>query len=604
MPGRHCRCPVPMYGSLPSRTRQAVLSGNLPEVRAWLAEEGSDPNAADQLGFPLLYTACAKGHREIVKELLKHEDLHLNSKFSGFEKYIVGRDCRDFTPLCIAAYNGHEDCVKLLLTASQQVNCQIDVNAWPRHSGTAIMNASDNSHWNIVSLIFRHQRKLSTTELDHILPKAKENNQFQLLSFIVHELFSQSVVRREWTRAQYFLNRILEHASLSEPLAKAVISRDASLVRKILAEEHRQALDGVLLVAAVKGTSKEVLQALLNHASYTEDTLNHALLLSTRHNNLKILPSLLRQFRYEYDKLSEARGIAEDANYKDAERLLSKFVEESATQYAEQVDSRRMASSPPRIAPPSSSQEQQPVREQLGSQEDNCYRNDTDPRGFVLILNYKEFEGMPDLLREGSDLDVSNLQNTFRQMGYASQVHCNLTEDQTMLNVINFRDQERLRTCGSVIVVVMSHGVARQTFHTSDMQVFTVDKLLTMFSDRECPRLKGKAKLFLFNFCRGTDVARMAYQTDATRVVYNDMLCVYSAQEGFVSLRHPNLGTLFIKTWCQVLADHASDTNISKLLQMFMKQYSETESGVSVEVQYLNFNKSFWFIPQQKKPLS
>lgn len=237
----------------------------------------------------------------------------------------------------------------------------------------------------------------------------------------------------------------------------------------------------------------------------------------------------------------------------------------------------------------------------LVSADASCYRTDTSPRGLVLILNYKEFKGKPELLREGSELDVSNLQSTFGQMGYATQVHVNLTEDQTMLNVIRFREQDGLRSCGSVVVVVMSHGVARQTFHTSDMQVFTVDKLLSLFSDRECPRLKGKAKVFLFNFCRGLDVSRMAYQTDAVRTAHNDMLCVYSAQEGFVSLRHPVLGTPFIRTWCQVLANNASNTNLERLLQKFMKQYSETAEGVSVEVQNLNFNKEFWFMPQQKQ---
>lgn len=91
----------------------------------------------------------------------------------------------------------------------------------------------------------------------------------------------------------------------------------------------------------------------------------------------------------------------------------------------------------------------------------------------------------------------------------------------------------------------------------------------------------------------------MVYQTDAVRTAHNDMLCVYSAQEGFVSLRHPVLGTPFVRTWCQVLANNAYNTNMYRLLQKFMKQYSETAEGVSVEIQNLNFNKEFWFMPQQ-----
>ncbi|XP_037801893.1 uncharacterized protein LOC119596629 [Penaeus monodon] len=594
----------PVNGSLPARTRQSVLSGNLQEVRAWLSEAEGDVNAADQLGFPLLYTACATGHRDIVKELLQHYDLHLNSRHTGSEKYVVGRDCRDLTPLCIAAFNGHEDCVELLLKAS--LPCQIDTSAWPRHSGTAIMSACDNNHWNIVSLIFRHQRRLSLKELDHILPKARANNRLALVFSILYELFSKSVVRREWSQATSLLKRLREDVSLCVPLAEAVISRNAGEVRSLLRKESQQPLDGVLLATAVEGSSEDVLELLLNHVSYAEDTLGHALLLTSLNNNLEILPALLRQFfgGYKYATLSQARRIAEEAHYRDAERLLANALEASAHACI-QRDSRNVspAASP---SPPGLSSQVWLVPPRVASGagapvslDDACYRTDTSPRGLVLILNYKDFDGKPDLLREGSDLDVRNLQDTFGQMGYATQVHCNLTEDQTMLNVINFRDHERLRTCGSVVVVVMSHGVARQTFHTSDMQVFTVDKLLKLFSDRECPRLKGKAKVFLFNFCRGTDVSRMVYQTDAVRTAHNDMLCVYSAQEGFVSLRHPVLGTPFVRTWCQVLANNAYNTNMYRLLQKFMKQYSETAEGVSVEIQNLNFNKEFWFMPQQ-----
>lgn len=607
MPARPCRCPVPVNGSLPARTRQSVLSGNLAEVRAWLAEEGSDVNAADQLGFPLLYTACATGHREIVRELLRHHDLHLNARHSGSEKYVVGRDCRDLTPLCVAAFNGHEDCVELLLKAS--LPCQIDTSAWPRHSGTAIMSASDNNHWNIVSLIFHHQRRLSLKELDHILARARANNRLPLVLSIVYELFSRSVGRREWSQASSLLKRLREDAGLCVPLAEAVIGRNAGEVRGILREESQQSVDGVLLAAAVEGSSEDVVEVLLKRVSYAEDTPRHALLLTSLNNNLEILPALLRQFlgSYKYATLSQARRIAEEAGFRDAERLLASALEAAARACVDQRDSRTL--SPPPWPPHlrSSSQlclEPLVVASAAGplvSADASCYRTDTSPRGLVLILNYKEFKGKPELLREGSELDVSNLQSTFGQMGYATQVHMNLTEDQTMLNVIRFREQDGLRSCGSVVVVVMSHGVARQTFHTSDMQVFTVDKLLSLFSDRECPRLKGKAKVFLFNFCRGLDVSRMAYQTDAVRTAHNDMLCVYSAQEGFVSLRHPVLGTPFIRTWCQVLANNASNTNLERLLQKFMKQYSETAEGVSVEVQNLNFNKEFWFMPQQKQ---
>lgn len=227
----------------------------------------------------------------------------------------------------------------------------------------------------------------------------------------------------------------------------------------------------------------------------------------------------------------------------------------------------------------------------------NMYDTTSDPRGLVLILNYQQFKERPDLLRKGSQYDVINLQNLFCQMGYETQIHWDLTEDQTLNTVYTFRNQERLQYIGCAIIVVMSHGIARQTFHTSDMQCITVDKILSMFLNSECMYLKGKPKIFLFNFCRGTDIPQTV-QTDAVRETPRDILCIYSAPEGFLSYRYEETGTPFIISLCQVLSENAHNMSLDDLLRKFKQVYSSAEHGSTPDIQDLNFAKVFYFNPR------
>ncbi|XP_071541771.1 caspase-3-like isoform X2 [Panulirus ornatus] len=265
-------------------------------------------------------------------------------------------------------------------------------------------------------------------------------------------------------------------------------------------------------------------------------------------------------------------------------------------------EGRGLSQATPRAGNPSPAMQSGPLQlkvrraSQPTPPDQNVYDTTYDPRGLVLILNYREFKDRPDLLRKGSQYDVINLQNLFCQMGYETQIHWDLTEDQTLNTVSAFKNQERLQYTGCAIIVVMSHGIARQTFHTSDMQCITVEKILSMFLNSECVYLKGKPKIFLFNFCRGTDIAHV--QTDAVRETPKDILCIYSAPEGFVSYRYEEKGTPFIISWCQVLSENAHNMSLDDLLRKFKKVYSSVGHGITPDIQDLNFAKVFYFNPR------
>jgi len=65
----------------------------------------------------------------------------------------------------------------------------------------------------------------------------------------------------------------------------------------------------------------------------------------------------------------------------------------------------------------------------------------------------------------------------------------------------------------SVVICILSHGDEKQegekkqsVIMGKDGKYISVDELLQPLSDQECPNLKGKPRLVLFQACRGGEV--------------------------------------------------------------------------------------------------
>ncbi|MDO5465331.1 MAG: ankyrin repeat domain-containing protein, partial [Akkermansia sp.] len=107
------------------------------ELVSLLIAAGADINAVDECGDTPLYWATFNGHSECVKLLLAAPGIDVN-KAVGF----------GITPLQLAAYNGHSECVKLLLAAPG-----IDVNKADKNGTTPIGRAAKNGHSECVKLL-------------------------------------------------------------------------------------------------------------------------------------------------------------------------------------------------------------------------------------------------------------------------------------------------------------------------------------------------------------------------------------------------------------------------------------------------------------------
>ncbi|KAG7163302.1 caspase Dronc-like 1 [Homarus americanus] len=232
----------------------------------------------------------------------------------------------------------------------------------------------------------------------------------------------------------------------------------------------------------------------------------------------------------------------------------------------------------------------------------DVYKMDTDPRGYVCVLNYSSFKDRPDLVLDGSHSDVNNLANAFGKMGYTGHAYSTLTADQTKQVLTRVRDLDVLDQVGCGIFIISSHGIGNEKFLTSDMKLLTTEWICDLFKDSECPRLKNKPKLFIFDLSCGyyRDETRQQENTVKRRRVeepLQDTMCLYSSDGGFTSYTFTKEGTPFITALCRCLAHHAHHMEFGDLYREFLKEYSKTILPSTPQLHNFGFNKKFYFNP-------
>ena len=128
--------------------------------------------------------------------------------------------------------------------------------------------------------------------------------------------------------------------------------------------------------------------------------------------------------------------------------------------------------------------------------------NICQPSGYIFIANYSNFKGYKK--RPGSEKDISNVKDLFKQIGYHT-IDGYIIQDKgrhdTLTALESFSKDKRHDTVDSTVVVVMSHG-EMDIFYASDGEPVTNREVYEIFSDNNCSALKGKPKLFIFNQCR------------------------------------------------------------------------------------------------------
>ncbi|CAG7733782.1 unnamed protein product [Allacma fusca] len=229
-------------------------------------------------------------------------------------------------------------------------------------------------------------------------------------------------------------------------------------------------------------------------------------------------------------------------------------------------------------------------------------------KGLALIVNVINFDNEPEHNRLGAQKDTEELTEVLSQRNFLVY-HLNDPTYQELQNaIVQFQDCT-FDSADSFLLAVMSHGDGEKIV-TRDSRRFEIwRRIVEQFNNTNCEGLKGKPKIFVFNYCRGdvTDTGAGSTQHDAmpertsplTIPSWTDMLVCYSTLDGHYAYRDVNEGSWFIQTLCEVVRQHGKTYDIMTLLNLVSEVMKsvQSEHGEKQICPYYNigFTKKFYF---------
>ena len=256
-----------------------------------------------------------------------------------------------------------------------------------------------------------------------------------------------------------------------------------------------------------------------------------------------------------------------------------------------------------------------------------CYPMFANPRGNALIINNESFVNDIYKYRSGSTIDANNLDILFEQLGFKVKVQNNRTYQEMREDIATFAQKVEHEDSNMAIIVLLSHGEDGLVFGTDGRKVPN-EWILGQFDNENCPKLKGKPKLFIFQACRGDDpdygapilIPRLDGGTEVDAQAFyrpragsptsrpmpkiptvEDMLIAYATIPGYVANRDNMRGTWFIESICKVFMKNAADMDIKEMMDEVsheMRNYESefgTKQSCSYEVRH--FYKKLFFNP-------
>lgn len=272
------------------------------------------------------------------------------------------------------------------------------------------------------------------------------------------------------------------------------------------------------------------------------------------------------------------------------------------------------------------------------------YKMDASPCGHCLIINNVEFSPRSELNnRTGSNVDCERLEHRFKELNFIVEVKTNLKQKHIKheLSALSKKDHTPFDCC---VVVILSHGteVSHNRFpgavYGVDGQFVFVQQITNFLNGQNCLSLQGKPKLFFIQACGGgekdtgfefspedevapsggggedeqTDAIPMSSSSDslstsdepdarATLPTPSDILVSYSTFPGYVSWRDPRLGSWYVETLDQILAENVATDDLVTMLMMVNHEVSQNSAKGLYKQMPGNFNflrKLLYFQPQ------
>lgn len=204
-----------------------------------------------------------------------------------------------------------------------------------------------------------------------------------------------------------------------------------------------------------------------------------------------------------------------------------------------------------------------------------CYKMNSKPIGFCLIINNVEFEYLE--YRKGSDEDAVALEYLFKKLGYEVTTEKNLTGERMKISLNKFKDQNKWYSVDSCVLIILSHGDSvgnQDIIYGTDLNYMKKTDIYQIFDNINCEALQFKPKMFFFQACRGTDEDSGRYVTEATDAAkkvkipsMSDLLVAHSTLPNHLSYRDMEKGSWFCQDLVQVFSEDYETQDLETMLK-------------------------------------
>lgn len=222
------------------------------------------------------------------------------------------------------------------------------------------------------------------------------------------------------------------------------------------------------------------------------------------------------------------------------------------------------------------------------------------PAGRVEVFNYISFRyntrnRLED--RKGAKMDSINIKNTFTKLGYQVFLHENLTEKETFKELENIKKRCREEPPQAMVVFLLSHGTDSKKFNAADGILLNIDDIRNQFTNDQCPALAGKPKIFMTNYCRGSNEEYL--ETDGEKVkIPQDLVTIYASKDGIAAYRLPEEGTSFVLSLCKVVEELRERTELRDFYHLLQNEMRRRKATTPVWEDFA-FKKFYLEVPNK-----
>ncbi|XP_064601294.1 caspase-7-like [Liolophura sinensis] len=232
------------------------------------------------------------------------------------------------------------------------------------------------------------------------------------------------------------------------------------------------------------------------------------------------------------------------------------------------------------------------------------YCMDHASRGLAVIINNRHFQHPDWGERRGTDVDAVKMRQVLTNLGFEVRLYQNETEE-GFREILAEAVQYDHHNSDCFACVVLSHGESGYVYATDE--IIPLSSIFEPFTEKNCPGLRGKPKLFFIQACQGKqlddgvdfvddrDSVDSALETDAPIgegiAVVPDFLVVSSSVPGYYSWRNNVRGSWFCQSFCDVISRLGDRMDLLRLLTRVSRKVAYDFQSVSHSVPEIHAKK-------------